>query len=418
MKRDLATAAFAQTCGKQSKFPAGCCRRALRFAATPLLLASMAGLASAQIHIVRSITTYNLTDLSANAPQGYWSWAYVINNTGRVAGEFYNAQHWDHAFETQPNSLIQNTDDLGSLTFNGAADPVSRSAAINSSGDVVGNSFRSWPTTIVGQSNAFLFIPGTGLEFLNTTSSSGSYVLSNATQTSGLGINDAGWIVGSYTVASDNLSNSFQTHSFATFGPGWTQPIDDWYGYPAFSATNDINNKEQTVGSLQVNATDSPAAFFFDTSTMHLTMIGIPAGASQSVATALNDSGQVVGSAMFGQHSHAIFFQDLNHNGFADPGELVDLDPTGYYSAALGINNSGLAVGYFGGRPGTYDYSKAALFKNGTITDLNTLVNGGTGGAVLRVASGINDLGQIVGYIITASGDLHAFRLDPVIRWL
>jgi len=400
------------------KRPNGFYRRALLVAAAPLLIAGMAGMASAQIVIRPTVTTYNLTDLSASAPHNYWSWAYAINNSGRVAGEFYNPQHWDHAFETQPNAAIQSTDDLGSLTVNGAADTVSRSIAINTSGDVVGDSTRYWTTGINAQSSAFLSIPGTPLENLNTTSSSGSFVLSNANQTFALGMNDAGWIVGSFTTPSDNVNNVYQTHSFVTFGPGWTQPIDSALGNPAFSATNDVNNKDQMVGFLRQHATDNPTAFFIDFGTQHLTMIGIPTGASQSIANALNDSGQVVGNAMFGQNSHAILFQDLNKNGFADPGELVDLDPTGYYSSALSINNSGIAVGYFQGLPGTYDYSKAALFSNGKITDLNTLVNGGTGGAVLRVASGINDGGQIVGYMVTPSGDIHAFRLDPVRRIL
>ena len=399
----------------QSKRPNGFCRRAPLVAATAMLLADMAGLASAQIRLPPVTTTYNLTDLSPNAPQYYWSWAYAINNSGRVVGEFYNSQHWDRAFESQPNALIQNTDDLGVLTINGTADLVSRCLAINSSGNVVGDSVGVSPVK-VSESHAFLLVPGTGLENLNTTSSSGSFLLSNVRETFSRGINDAGWIVGSFTIPSDSLSNFYQSHSFVSFGPGWTQPIDSWYGNPAFSATYDVNNKDQVVGYLQPHANDSPTAFFFDTSTLHLTTIGIPPGASLSVANALNDSGQVVVNATFGQFSHAFLFQDLNHNGFADPGELMDLDPTDSNSAALSINNGGIAVGYHGGLPNNGGSSTAAIFTNGKITDLNTLVNGGTRGAILRVAYGINDNGQIVGFMDTPSGDIHAFRLDPVRR--
>lgn len=406
-----------------SKRPNGFRRRALRLAATRMLLAGIAGLASAQIRLPVMTTTYTLTDLSPNAPRYYWSSAYAINNSGRVAGEFYNAQHWNRAFETQPNTVIQNTDELGVLTINGAADSLSGSTAINTSGDVVGVSGASVAYSLLPQwapnlGHSFLFVPGTGLENLNTTSSSGSFVLSNVTGTFARGINDAAWIVGSFKTPSDSVNDGFQSHSFVSFGPGWTQPIDDWYGNPAFSATYDVNNKDQVVGFLRRNPTDSPTAFFFDTSTMHLTMIGIPAGAFQSFASALNDSGQVVVNARVGEFTHAFLFQDLNHNGFADPGELVDLDPADSNSGALGLNNGGFAVGYNGGLPTYEGSSRATIFSNGKVTDLNTLVNGGTGGAILRVAYGINDNGQIVGFMDTPSGDIHAFRLDPVRRLL
>jgi probable HAF family extracellular repeat protein len=60
-------------------------------------------------------------------------------------------------------------------------------------------------------------------------------------------------------------------------------------------------------------------------------------------------------------------------------------------------------------------YSKAAIFVNGKLTDLNTLVPGGTGGWTLRVAYGINDGGQVVGFMQGPTGALHAFRLDPIV---
>jgi probable HAF family extracellular repeat protein len=402
------------------------------FGAAALLLAGMAGSAIGQVRMPPTFTTtFTLVDLSSNAPQGFWSVAYAINNSGRVTGEFYNAQHWNRAFETQPNAIIRNTDDLGTLTINGAADSLSGAVAINGSGEVVGVSgmyvgYSLLPNFTPNVGHAFRLIPGNGLENLNTTSSSGSYVLSNATGLFARGINDNGWIVGSYQTPSD--TNGYQAHSFVSFGPGWTQPIDSWYGNPAFSATYDVNNRTQVVGYLRSHAADPPTAFFFDVGTMHLTTIGLPPGAVASFGNAVNDSGQVVVNAWFGNPfgqprgfndtTHAFLFQDLNHNGVADSGELVDLDPADHMSAALSINNSGVAVGY-NGALGTYEgSSRAAMFSNGRVTDLNTLVNGGTGGAILRVAYGINDGGQIVGFMDMPNGDIHAFRLDPVLRRL
>jgi probable HAF family extracellular repeat protein len=47
--------------------------------------------------------------------------------------------------------------------------------------------------------------------------------------------------------------------------------------------------------------------------------------------------------------------------------------------------------------------------------DLNGLVQGGTNGWTLRVAEGINSRGQIVGFMQSPTGAMHAFRLDPQI---
>jgi probable HAF family extracellular repeat protein len=138
-----------------------------------------------------------------------------------------------------------------------------------------------------------------------------------------------------------------------------------------------------------------------------------------SVANALNDSAKVVGTSQTfnGITSHAFLFQDLNHNGVVDAGELTDLDPTDNASGAYGINTSGTVVGYFGGAPflinGT---SKAAIFINGVAIDLNTLVPAATGDWTLRVAYAINDGGQIVGFMQNSRyGDMNAFRLDPIV---
>jgi len=62
---------------------------------------------------------------------------------------------------------------------------------------------------------------------------------------------------------------------------------------------------------------------------------------------ALNDSGKVVGTSQTANgNMHAFLFQDLNHNGVADPGEMTDIDTAGSYeSGALSINSGGIAVG-------------------------------------------------------------------------
>jgi probable HAF family extracellular repeat protein len=80
-------------------------------------------------------------------------------------------------------------------------------------------------------------------------------------------------------------------------------------------------------------------------------------------------------------------------------------------SAAYSINDSGQAVGWANTAAGD---QHAALFSNGTVTDLNSLINAASGW-ILIGAYGINNAGQIVG-IGTINGEQHAFLMtvDPV----
>jgi probable HAF family extracellular repeat protein len=81
----------------------------------------------------------------------------------------------------------------------------------------------------------------------------------------------------------------------------------------------------------------------------------------------------------------------------------------GTWVYANSINNAGQIVG-----SSTLSGDSAAdayIYQDGTMTDLNTLIPGGSGW-VLQNATGINDLGQIVGSGIY-NGSEAAFRLDP-----
>jgi probable HAF family extracellular repeat protein len=119
---------------------------------------------------------------------------------------------------------------------------------------------------------------------------------------------------------------------------------------------------------------------------------------SFSAATSINNSGQVVG--WFNTSSgrkHALWQKST---GIQDIGELISTDVTNPYS----INNNGQIVGSTNGH--------AFLYEDGQMLDLNLLVSTDSGW-LLGAATGINDLGQIVG-----TGDYRgqgrAFLLTPV----
>jgi probable HAF family extracellular repeat protein len=188
-------------------------------------------------------------------------------------------------------------------------------------------------------------------------------------------------------------------------------------------------------------------------------------GDSTSAATAINDSGQVVGISgdcdqAVGRYSarHAVLWDrngkvteipnlggttwhtpmDINAQGdvvgFSNPAEpgdetgefisraflwmngaakATDLKtlPGDLFSEAFAINSHGQVVGVsFGGANGSH----AFLFENGVLKDLNDLVGPGFPD-ILRSAQDINDAGQITGRVFqTSSGKTLTFVATPV----
>jgi probable HAF family extracellular repeat protein len=122
-------------------------------------------------------------------------------------------------------------------------------------------------------------------------------------------------------------------------------------------------------------------------------------GGYSSVAYAINDSGQIVGSANGATGSYHAF---LYSNG-----TMSDLGALGGalydYSEAYAINGSGQVVGRSDtGSSDTYRPYHPFLYSNGQMTDIGTF--GGNG-----LARFINSSGQAAGYSGTATGAVHAF---------
>jgi probable HAF family extracellular repeat protein len=209
-------------------------------------------------------------------------------------------------------------------------------------------------------------------------------------------ISDSGQIVG-WFYKGPNMYYGF-AHAFLYSGGTMTDlgtfPGSSW---EATSYASAINASGQVVGSCGFGIQH---AFLYSSGTM--TDLGTLPGYSWSVANGINASGQVVGYVDTGSgDQHAFFYSG---------GTMSNLGvlPGGSYSLATGINSTGQIVGYGSASDG---YEDAFLFDNGTMTDLNSLIDPSSGWRLER-ATAINDSGQVVGYG-GDGGNIHAFLLTP-----
>ena len=124
-------------------------------------------------------------------------------------------------------------------------------------------------------------------------------------------------------------------------------------------------------------------------------------------ATGLNIAGQVVGTSDTKD--------DKSFHGFLwQQGHITDLGtlPGDSYSSAIAIDNKGLVLGV----SISASFSpRAALWRNGTATDLNTLVPQDST-LYLESACSINDKGEIIGFATLKSdpSESHAYLAKPV----
>lgn len=130
----------------------------------------------------------------------------------------------------------------------------------------------------------------------------------------------------------------------------------------------------------------------------------VPGGGGRLSINGLNDSGAVIGRAAV---------SSVGITGFVwQAGKFTNLQaPTGYSSDAFGINNGGQVVGSFSTGANDkrgYDITRAFLWQNGRMTDLNTLLPARSGW-VFTEADAINDRGQIV-----CAGNKGACLLTPI----
>jgi len=124
-------------------------------------------------------------------------------------------------------------------------------------------------------------------------------------------------------------------------------------------------------------------------------------------ACSINNRGIASGQATLKDNKtwHPVLWQDgiISDLGVL-PGDLVGI--------AAAVNNRGEVVGASVSAPGPAGGNpRAFVWRNGVMTDLNTLVPSGS--LYLLTAFAVNDSGEIAGFGANEDGDLHAFLATP-----
>lgn len=344
-----------------------------------LALNVVSAVVSSFVTLSANATAYSFKALGALGDGTGWSRATAINNVGQVVGvsQFNDgSQHatlWNGAIAIE---LAPLTGSFSTIAY-----------AINNSGQVAG----------VSSGHAILW---------NGTTATDLGTLSGAHSSIATAINDSGEVGGWSTTA----GNPYFAN--ATLWNG-TTATDLGQG----GSVRGINNAGQVVGS---GSRDHATLWNGTTVTDLGTLGGI-----RSEAYDINNAGQVVGWS----YSQSGVVEDMyiswvphatiwNGTTAIDLGSLGGANDTKAgarnYSYAFAMNDVGLIVGR---SEGSFSYQHATLWDNGTIIDLNSLLDASnvSAGWVLDEATGINENGWIVGKATnTLLGVSHAFILSPV----
>jgi probable HAF family extracellular repeat protein len=330
-----------------------------RIAALTALIAG-AGVPAATIAAApasAATTTYTITDLGSLG--GGVTDAAAINAAGQVTGESALNKKTGvfHAFLWSNGKMT----DLGTL-----GGSFSEGLAINDSGEVGGFA------AVRGDTSDAALWTGKG----PTATDLGGGAVGDVHS-----INDSGQIVAGISGVSAGPPGAL---TFQPIPPGFI-----------ICAPVGINNNGQVLGNCEASnkVNDWQGTVWTNgTPTVLPTLGGSLANSTTALplATAINDNGEVVGTAVTSTGA-------LDGFSFSN-GTITDLGPT--FSPAA-INDNGVIVG------GQF------IDSNGMLQNLNNLIPAGSGFKI-RSATGINDNGQIIANAIdTATGQQHALLLTP-----
>jgi probable HAF family extracellular repeat protein len=231
--------------------------------------------------------------------------------------------------------------------------------------------------------------------------------LPGGTQSHARSINDAGQVVGYW---GNNVTGPLPLAFL--WQDGQMTDVSPDFGTPK-SRANAINDFGQATGWMGSNFVNSGNAFIWHNGEV----IGLPSltGAFRSEGYGINNSAHVVGGAKVNTpEGGPVTYCAFVWNG-SDTVGLGNLK--GFiWSEAYGINDSDVVVGASFNSGGNLNISRAFLWQNGVMTDLNDLIPPSLGITIVT-ANGINNGGQIAGTANpSAGGNEFAVLLTPVAK--
>lgn len=250
-------------------------------------------------------------------------------------------------------------------------------SGINSAGLVVGERWTSWgwdgvPTVWLAD-GSMLTLPTLG----------GSYGMAR-------GINDAGVVVGHAYLPGDEVLHAFVFHNGTM--------TDLTPGSLGSSIGAAVNAKGVVTGSHATSFEGAQQGFIYKDG--KLTDIGELAPGFGSGPVAINNKGYVVGSASTPQGQRAFVYDGV---------KMRSLGTLFGYSYANGINNFNVIVGVSGNR----NKQRGWVRRNGTMYQLDKVLDASGQGWTVDSAYGINDAGEIIG-AGTFAGQQHVVVLEPI----
>lgn len=336
------------------------------------VILAIGGILTVALAAARAEPLYTVTDLGDLPGGSDESWAYGINNVGQVVG-------WSFT-ETGTRAFLWEN---GVMTPLAGTDPLrpSRAYSINDAG-VIAGSVGEW-----GSGQAAMWEAGalTPLPNLPGQVNGGSFAINAAGQIAGYS--------GGPTIAAGGFSAMWEDGA-----------VTGLAGVPT-----DVQRSQATG----VNAAGEACGWYRQGSLFRayrwndgvMTEISTLPGAVGAQATGINDSGHVVGTAIFGG-------SPARYLGFLWDGESTlelgfgDFPPDTNYLVPRDITNDGVVVG---GGPGAFIWT----VDEGT-RDLNNLLDASGDGWALAIAYSANELGQIVGVGTNPDGVLHGYLLTPI----
>lgn len=355
-----------------------------RFKAKLMASAAMAGVLCAE-QAFAGAPEFMILDLGVLSG-GTQSYAYGINNAGRVTGRARDSAGNSRAFITSANTAINPGTDLIPLLSGGV---YNIGTEINATGQVAGYG------GVSGGDRAFRYNSGTNTT-INPSKGDWSYAE---------GINDLGQVVGG-----SSTQNGSGSPTVAFLYSGTTLINLPFLTSGGYSFAYSINSAGKVVGYSETTAFQEHAYIW--TPNVNNGTVGSmqdigALGGGYSYAYGINDQGHVVGQAsLVGDIASHAFLRTIGP-GLLDLGTLGGLN-----SEAKAINESGQVVG----NSDTASGQRGFLYLDGTMQNLNSLLPAGSGWTITN-AEGINDSMQIVGYGTNSLGQTRAYLMTALPTW-